>query len=73
MWTEINFVLGKNGIHTPSRLVGRSIVVVKQAGRQVGGQAGRQTKCLHFKIYNFNSKACLGCLNEFMVPIAFYQ
>ena len=28
-----NFILGKNGGHTPSSLGGRSIVVVRQAGR----------------------------------------
>ena len=32
--TEINFVLGKNGGHTPSSLGGRSIVVIRQAGRR---------------------------------------
>ena len=33
-WIEINFVLGKNGGHMPGSLGGRSIVVVRQAGRQ---------------------------------------
>ena len=31
---EINFILGKNGGHTASSLDGRSIVVVRQAGRR---------------------------------------
>ena len=30
---EIDFVLGKNGGHTSNSLGGRSIVVVRQAGR----------------------------------------
>ena len=29
MWTEINFILKKNGDHTPSGFGGRSIVVVR--------------------------------------------
>ena len=69
---EINFLLGKNGGQMPSILGCRSIVI----GRQAGGQAGRQTKSLQFtkvlKFENFNSKVCLGCLNEFMMPIASY-
>ena len=36
MWTEINFVLGKNGGHTPSNLGGRLNVVVRLAGIQAG-------------------------------------
>ena len=39
--TEINFVLGKNGGHKPSSLGDRLIVVVRQAGRWAGRQAGR--------------------------------
>ena len=34
MRTEINFVLGKNEGHMASNLGGRSIVVVRKAGRQ---------------------------------------
>ena len=30
VWTEINFVLGKNGGHGPSSLGGRLIVVVSE-------------------------------------------
>ena len=30
VWTEINFVLGKNGGHRPSNLGGRSIVVASE-------------------------------------------
>ena len=49
----------------PSSLGGRSTVVV------------RQMKILQFskflKFDNFNSKACLVCLNGFMVLIASYQ
>ena len=53
MRMEINFALGKNGGHTSSSLGGRSIVMVRQAGRQ--------TKCLQFlKFDNFNSKVRLG-------------
>ena len=47
---EINFVLGKNGGHTPNSLGDRLIVMVRyacmhtgrQAGRWVGAQVGRQ-------------------------------
>ena len=39
---EINFVLGKNGGHTPSSLGCRLNVVFRQAGRQAGRQGGRQ-------------------------------
>ena len=39
--------------------------------------SGRQTKCLQFtkflKFNNFDSKARLGCLNRFTVPITSYQ
>ena len=65
---EINFALGKNGGHRLSNLGGRSIVVVRQAGRQ-------NTCSLQkfLKLDNFNSKPCLGCLNGFMVPIASYR
>ena len=51
----------------PSSLGGRLIVLVRQGGRQ--------TKILQFatfKIYNFNSKAHLGCLNGFMVPVGLH-
>ena len=64
MQTEMNFILGKNGGHTPSSLGSKSIVVVRQAGRQA--------RSLKFKYDNFNSRAHLGCLNGFMVPIASY-
>ena len=57
--TEINFVLGKNGGHTPSSLGGRSFAVVRQASRQ---------KPCSLSFF-FDSKACLGCLNGFMVLI----
>ena len=53
----------------PSSLGGRSIVVVRQAGRQM--------KILQLGIFlkfdNFNSKACLGCLNGFMALIPSHQ
>ena len=58
---EINFVLGRNGGHTPSSLSCRSIVVVGQSvgwlvGRSVS-QSVRQMKCLQFsyKVFKFNS------------------
>ena len=52
-----------------------TFMIVKAVGRLLW--SGRQTKILQFakflKFDNFNSKACLGCLNEFMAPIAMYQ
>ena len=63
---EINFVLGKNRGCSPSSLGCRSIVVVRQADNLLAVY-----KILKFD--NFNCKACLGCLNGFMVPIASYQ
>ena len=55
--------------YMPNSLGSRSTVVVRQAGRQ--------TKCLQLtkvlKFDNFNSKAHLGCLKGFMVPITLYQ
>ena len=50
----------------PSGLGGRSIVVVRQADKIL-----RLVKVLKFG--NFNLKAYLGCLNEFMVLIALSQ
>ena len=66
----MNFVLGMNGGHMPSSLGSRLIDVVRQAG----WQADKMLSVYNFLKFNdFNSKACLGCLNEFMVPIASYQ
>ena len=59
MLTEINFVLGKNGAHEPNSLGGRSMVVVRQAGRQM--KILQLAKFLKFN--NFNVKARLACLN----------
>ena len=39
VWMEINFVLGKNGGHTPNSLGGRLIVMVRYACMH---QAGRE-------------------------------
>ena len=66
MRTVITFIPGKNGGHMPSSLGGR-LTVVRQAGRQAD-EILADYKI--FKIQNFNSKACLGCLNRFVVPIA---
>ena len=60
---EIRFVLGKNGGHRPSSLGGRSIVVVRQADKNLTVS----------EIFKFNLKAHLGCLNGFMVLMASYQ
>ena len=54
-------------MYMPSSLGNRLTVVVRQAGRQ----ADEMLAVLKFD--NFNSKAHLGCLNGFMVPIASYQ
>ena len=46
---------GKNGGYIPSRLGGRLISVDSQAGKQPGGQAGRQAvrrKSLRFDNFN---------------------
>ena len=61
VWTEINFVLGKNGGHRPISLGGR-LIVVRQAGRQADEMLAV------YKFYYFNSKGHLGCLNGFMAP-----
>ena len=53
----------ENGSHMPSSLSGRSIVVVRQADDILAV----------LKFTNFNFKACLGCLNRFIVLIALYQ
>ena len=66
------------GDYMPSSLDGKSIVVVRQAGGQVGGWAGRQAgkTPVVYKIFNFDifhSKACLGYLNGSVELIALYQ
>ena len=74
MRKEINFILGKNGGHTPSTLGDRSIVVIRKAGRQASRQADEILAVYNsLKFDNFNSKALLGYLNAFMVPKALYQ
>ena len=73
MGTEINFVLGKNRGHTA---VVEVVHIVHRLLWFLVEQAGRQ-KILavyeSFKILQCNSKACLGCLNGFIVQIASYQ
>ena len=66
----VSFDLGNNGGHTPSSLDSRLIVVVSQASRQADDILAVY-KLLKFT--NFNSKARLGCLNGFIVPMASYQ
>ena len=50
----------------PSSLGGRSFIVVRQADKNLA-----VSKILKFG--NFNLKACLGCLNGFMVLVASYE
>ena len=59
-------MLRKNGGHRPSSLGGRSIVVVSESDEMLA-------VLKNFKIQQFNSKACLSCLNGFMALIASYQ
>ena len=76
MGTEINFVLRQNRGHT-AVVEAVHIQVVRRLLWFLVGQAGRQTKILpvykSFKILQLNSKACLGCLNGYIVQIASYQ
>ena len=60
---KINFILEKNGGHSPSSLGGKSIAVVSEWEHPL--------KILKFD--NFDSKARLSFLNGFMVLIALYQ
>ena len=64
--TKVNYILGKNGGHMPSSLaVGQLLWSSIEAARQAGKQILAVYK--KFKIQTFNSKACLGCLEGFMV------
>ena len=67
IWTKLSFDLKKNRLHIPSGLGNRSIIVVRQKGRQNSGSSG------FFKIQQIHSKACLDCLNGYgtnLIPIS---
>ena len=53
MWTEISFILGKNGSHMASNLSSRSIVVVIQANKTLAAYEILKISMLH------NSKVIL--------------
>ena len=63
MQMEINFVLGKNGGYKPSGSGGKAIIVASEWDEILAVYD-------FFKIDNFNSKACLGCLNRFILLMA---